>query len=115
MFMLGILAVDVWESLWFADGACSVKFGVGVGTIVLAVNVTLLSCYAFGCHSLRHLAGGAWDEISRNPLRLRAYECVGCLNRVHMRWAWMSLFWVAFSDIYVRLCSMGVWTDWRIL
>ena len=31
-----------------------------------------------------------------------------------MLWAWMSLFWVAFSDIYVRLCSMGIWTDWRI-
>ena len=27
----------------------------------------------------------------------------------------MSLFTVAFSDIYVRLCSMGIWTDWRIL
>jgi hypothetical protein len=32
-----------------------------------------------------------------------------------MRWAWMSLFWVGFSDLYVRMCSMGIWTDWRIL
>jgi hypothetical protein len=32
-----------------------------------------------------------------------------------MNWAWMSLFWVAFSDLYVRLCSMGVISDWRIL
>jgi hypothetical protein len=32
-----------------------------------------------------------------------------------MRWAWASLLWVAFSDIYVRLCSMGIWHDWRIL
>jgi hypothetical protein len=31
-----------------------------------------------------------------------------------MLWAWMSLCWVGFSDIYVRLCSMGIWTDWRI-
>jgi hypothetical protein len=22
---------------------------------------------------------------------------------------------VGFSDLYVRLCSMGVWSDWRIL
>jgi len=28
---------------------------------------------------------------------------------------WCSLFSVAFADIYVRLCSMGIWTDWRIL
>ena len=32
-----------------------------------------------------------------------------------MRWAWGSLFWVMFSDLYVRLCSMGIFTDWRIL
>jgi hypothetical protein len=31
-----------------------------------------------------------------------------------MKWAWMSLFAVAFADLYVRLCSMGVWTDWRL-
>jgi hypothetical protein len=31
-----------------------------------------------------------------------------------MLWAWTSLVWVAFSDVYVRLLSMGVWTDWRI-
>jgi hypothetical protein len=40
---------------------------------------------------------------------------VSCLNRRHMTWAWTSLFSVAFSDLYVRMCSMGVWTDWRIL
>jgi hypothetical protein len=32
-----------------------------------------------------------------------------------MNAAWTSLVWVAFSDLYVRMCSMGVWTDWRIL
>jgi hypothetical protein len=25
------------------------------------------------------------------------------------------LFWVGFSDLYVRLCSMGIWSDWKIL
>jgi hypothetical protein len=32
-----------------------------------------------------------------------------------MRWAWCSLLVVALSDVYVRLCSMGIWTDWRLL
>ena len=96
--------------MWFEDG-----FGIGVGTLVLAVNVTLLGGYTFGCHSLRHLIGGRVDEISTAPARFTAYRCVSCLNSRHMLWAWMSLCWVAFSDIYVRLCSMGVWTDWRIL
>jgi hypothetical protein len=36
------------------------------------------------------------------------------MNAHHMRWAWLSLFWVAFADFYVRMCSMGIWTDWRI-
>jgi hypothetical protein len=31
-----------------------------------------------------------------------------------MRWAWFSLFGVAFADIYVRLCAAGVWTDLRL-
>jgi hypothetical protein len=31
-----------------------------------------------------------------------------------MLWAWMSLFSVAFSDVYVRLLSMGVISDPRL-
>jgi hypothetical protein len=31
-----------------------------------------------------------------------------------MLWAWLSLFWVGFSDLYVRLCSMGIWHDARL-
>jgi hypothetical protein len=36
------------------------------------------------------------------------------LNRGHPRWAWFSLFCVALTDVYIRLCSMGVIRDWRI-
>jgi hypothetical protein len=111
-----ILASDVWKALWFTDAATGrSSFAVGVGTLVLAINVVLLGGYTFGCHSLRHLVGGFLDQLSKSPARHRAYDCVSCLNRRHMLWAWMSLFWVGFTDLYVRLCSMGVWTDWRIL
>ena len=34
-------------------------------------------------------------------------------NGRHMALAWTSLLWVAFTDIYVRLCAMGVWTNVR--
>jgi hypothetical protein len=115
MFLL-ILASDVWKALWFVDPATGEKsLGLGVGTLVLALNVLFLGGYTLGCHSLRHLVGGRFNELSKAPARLTSYRCVSCLNRGHMRWAWMSLIWVAFSDIYVRLCSMGIWTDWRIL
>jgi hypothetical protein len=104
-----LLAHDVWQACFF-DG----KFGVGVGTLVLLVNVILLSCYTFGCHSLRHLIGGFKDRLAGTPARKTAYDCVSCLNRRHMLFAWCSLFSVGFSDLYVRMCSMGIWTDWRI-
>jgi hypothetical protein len=114
LFLL-FLATDVYHALWFTDPATGkVSFGVGVGTLVLAVNVVLLGGYALGCHSLRHLVGGRLDQLSKSPVQHKAYDCVSCLNRGHMPWAWCSLVWVAFSDLYVRLCSMGVWSDWRI-
>lgn len=109
-----ILAYDVWKALWFTDAGGNTSFGVGVGTIVLAVNVTLLSSYTLGCHSLRHLVGGLKDRLSDHPVRQKAYDCASCLNRRHRRFAWFSLFSVGFSDLYVRLCAMGVWHDWRL-
>jgi len=115
MVVLAILIVDAWKAFWFTDPRTGlVHFGAGVGTLVLATNVVLLSGYLFGCHSMRHVAGGCADELSRTPLGHRAYDCVSCLNRRHMTWAWSSLFAVGFADLYVRLCSMGVWSDVRI-
>jgi hypothetical protein len=102
--------------MWFVDPVTGREtFGIGVGTVVLAVNVVLLGGYTSGCHSLRHLVGGFLDQPSRSPWCHRAHGCVSCLNRRHMLWAWMSLCSVMFSDVYVRLCSMGIWTDARIL
>jgi hypothetical protein len=115
LFFLVVLAYDVWEAMWFFDIATGKKrFGIGLGTIVLAVNTCLLTGYTLGCHSLRHLIGGVRDEMSKVPLRHKGYQCVSCLNRRHMLWAWCSLFSVGFADLYVRMCSLGYWHDWRI-
>jgi hypothetical protein len=115
LFLL-VLAHDVWRALWFADPTTGGRtFGVGVGTLVLAVNLVLLAGYTFGCHSLRHIVGGYRDALASRPAQRALYACASCFNRAHMRWAWMSLFGVAFTDLYVRLCSMGVWHDWRLL
>ena len=115
LFLL-ILGRDVWEAMWFTDPSTGhVAFGIGLGTLVLALNLALLASYTLGCHSLRHLVGGYLDRLADRPVQRTAYACANCFNRWHMRWAWMSLFGVAFADLYVRLCSMGVWRDWRIL
>ena len=111
-----VLAYDAFKAYLFADAATGeTGFGVGVGSLVLTLNVVLLGGYTFGCHSLRHLIGGFVDQFSRKPLRYQCWRCVSAFNRRHMVWAWMSLIWVAFSDVYVRLCSMGVWTDLRLV
>jgi hypothetical protein len=116
LIFIVLLLLDAWRGMWFANPTTGrVSFGIGVGTLVLLANVILLGGYTLGCHSLRHLVGGCKDEVSRHAVRAPAYRCVSCLNRRHMVWAWCSLFSVAFADVYVRLCSMGIWADWRIL
>src|SRR5437763_3876922 len=58
------LVFDAVRAFFFPDG-----FGIGVGTIVLVVNVVLLAGYIFGCHAFRHLVGGSLDQISEHPAR----------------------------------------------
>jgi hypothetical protein len=108
--ILGVLAYDVYKATQFADG-----FGVGVGTLILAVNVVLLACYTFGCHSLRHIVGGRKDTLPKDPVLGNCYKCSSALNKRHMLFAWCSLFSVMGSDIYIRLCSMDVINDFRFL
>jgi len=114
LLFIVILAYDALEAMWFPGADGKRHFGVGVGTLVMVMNVVLLGSYTLGCHSLRHLVGGAWDVLSNKPVRKKAYDCVSGLNKRHMMFAWFSLFWVGFTDVYIRLCSMGLWHDFRI-
>ena len=111
--VLCVLAWDAWKAMWFTDPDGVTRFGIGLGTLILLANTVLLACYVFGCHSLRHVVGGRCDVLSNKPIRFSAHKCVSAANRKHMLWAWCSLFSVGFSDLYVRLCSMGIWADWR--
>ena len=105
-----LLAYNAIKSFWFPGQG----FGIGVGTIVLCVNVVLLAGYTFGCHSMRHLVGGSMDCISESPNCHKLYKGCSSLNKRHMLWAWMSLCSVGFADVYVRLCSMEIWRDIRL-
>ena len=112
---LVVLAWDVFKATRFAAPGGGTEFGIGVGTLVLAANVVLLASYTVGCHAMRHIGGGYLDELAKHPVRRTVYDCSSCANRWHMKWAWASLFGVALADLYVRLCSMGVVTDYRLL
>jgi hypothetical protein len=111
-----ILSYDVYLATQFPTGDGGTQFGIGLGTVILAVNVVLITCYTFGCHAMRHIVGGKFDEVSKKSTACgMAYSCSSSLNYKHQLFAYMSLFSVAFCDVYVRLCAMGIWTDVRFL
>lgn len=91
-----------------------IGFGVTVGTLVLIVNATLLWGYSLSCHACRHLCGGQVKSFKAHPIRYRFWKIVTPLNAKHMNFAWASLLFVAFTDVYVRLVASGAWTDFRL-
>jgi hypothetical protein len=110
------LSYDVWlATKWANPNTGEMEFGIGVGTLIMLVNVVLIAGYTLGCHSLRHLFGGRRDEVSKAPISEACYRCSSALNGRHMMFAWLSLFSVGLTDAYIRLCSLGVIWDFRIL
>jgi hypothetical protein len=112
IIFLGFLWKDAIAAFFF-DG----KFGMGVGTLVLLVNICLLTMYTLSCHSLRHLAGGKLDCFSCATFgkpRHAAWRGLTLLNERHMWFAWMSLISVGFADFYIRLLASGAIQDVRI-
>ena len=88
------------------------EFGIGVGTLVLAVNVVLLSSYTLGA---TRSGTGRWRKTKcRSPVRRRVLQLLERLNGRHMLFAWMQPLLGGVADVYVRLCSMGDLTDARI-
>ena len=93
-------------------------FGIGVGTLVLLINIILLTLYTLSCHSLRHFAGGKVDCFSCATFgrsRFEAWRISTFLNERHMLFAWSSLISVGFADFYVRMVASGAIRDLRIL
>jgi len=105
-----LLTWDALLAFRFPNG-----FGIGVGTVVMWVNVILLAAYTFSCHSCRHVCGGHVDVFSRAPGRYRVWHVLSWLNERHPTYAWLSLFSVGLTDLYIRLVSMGIIRDLRIL
>jgi hypothetical protein len=92
-------------------------FHVGVGSLVMVANCVLLSGYTFGCHAFRHLVGGnvnSYSTATGGALRFKTWKLVSGLNANHQLFAWMSLFSVALTDVYIRCVATGCITDVRI-
>ncbi|MFW3169230.1 hypothetical protein [Geodermatophilus sp. CPCC 206100] len=86
---------------------------MGLGTLILLANATLLALYSLSCHSCRHIVGGRLNSFSKHPLRYRFWTVVSRLNGRHMQFAWASLVSVALADLYVFLLATGTISDLR--
>ncbi|MFI1679526.1 hypothetical protein [Streptomyces sp. NPDC020607] len=86
---------------------------MGLGTLVLLVNVVLIWIYTLSCHSCRHVIGGKLKHFSKHPVRYRMWQWTGKLTNRHMLLAWTSLASVALADLYVYLVASGAFDDPR--
>ena len=113
------LAIIVWLILAYETIRAFIfngQFGIGVGSLIFLINIISLGFYTFSCHSFRHLIGGRLDCFSCSAaarVRHKAWEGISAINKNHMLWAWLSLFSVALTDLYVRLLVWGVLRDFR--
>ena len=86
---------------------------MGLGTLIVVVNAALLWVYSLSCHACRHITGGRLKHFSKHPVRYWMWTKVSRLNARHMQFAWISLGWVLFTDLYIRLVATGAFSDPR--
>ena len=79
----------------------------------MVVNIVLIWLYTLSCHSCRHAVGGRLRHFSKHPLRYRVWTAVSKLNVKHAQYAWLSLFSVALTDLYIYLLANGAFSDPR--
>jgi hypothetical protein len=84
---------------------------MSVGTLVLTLNAAMLWLYSASCHTCRHTIGGRLKHFSKHPIRYKLWSWVSVLNHRHPTYAWISLFVVALSDLYVRAVASGSITN----
>lgn len=113
LFFALVLNVFLWYGAiksFFYQG----QLGVGLGSIILTINAFLLMMYSLSCHSIRHFIGGKLDCFSCSgtaKMRKGMWNHVTAWNENHRMWAWSSLIFVAWTDIYIRLVAGGIITD----
>ena len=86
---------------------------MGLGTLLMLVNVVFIWLYTLSCHSCRHTVGGRLRHFSKHPVRYRLWTWVSKLNVHHAKYAWYSLFSVALVDLYIWLLATGTFDDPR--
>ena len=89
--------------------------GIGLGNIILLINVVALWAYTISCHSCRSIVGGRINNFSKHPMRYKSWQFVSRLNTKHMQLAWLTLATLAITDFYVMALAAGWISDLRIV
>jgi hypothetical protein len=87
--------------------------GMGLGTLIIWINLVMLWLYTLSCHACRHIVGGRLKNFSKHPWRYRYWTFVSKLNPRHGSYAMISLFTVIFTDAYIMSVSAGWISDLR--
>ena len=106
LVVLGFLWWDTINAFHYNTGLY-----IGAGSVIMLVNVVLITLYTFSCHALRHWVGGSVNCFSctfGGGTRHGLWRGVSRLNPYHGAFAWYSLFSVVATDIYIRLVASGV-------
>lgn len=90
-------------------------FGIGLGTVIIWINVAMLVAYTLSCHACRHVVGGRLRNFGKHPVRYKMWGLVSKLNGRHGQYAMISLFTVIITDAYIMSVSAGWITDFRFV
>ncbi|HEV8642479.1 MAG TPA: hypothetical protein VGV13_15410 [Methylomirabilota bacterium] len=115
VLLVFILGYDAVLAFRFPTASGGYAFGIGLGSLLMTANVVLIALYTFSCHFCRYLVGGRFDRFHLRPVALRLFQAVSWLNGRHGNYAILSLLSVGLTDLYIRLLSMGVVSDPRIV
>ena len=113
VYLAIILLLFHWKEILLAFYYNGI-LGIGIGSILLLLDGTLLALYVFSCHVVRHIAGGNINQFSCSAcarVRHKAWKGISIINERHGIWAWASLISVIIADIYVRLLATGAIRD----
>jgi len=110
-----VALILTWDAVLAFGPAPGESDGIhmGLGTVLMWVNVVLIWLYQLSCHSCRHIVGGRLRHFSKHPVRYKLWSWVSVLNKRHANYAWLSLFSVALVDLYIFLLAANVFDDPR--
>jgi hypothetical protein len=108
-----ISIVNTWDAINAFHGKDG-GFGIGLGTIIIWINLVLLWGYSLSCHSCRHVMGGRLKSFSKAPVRYWFWTQISKLNTRHGQFALITLVSLVVTDAYIALVAHGSFSDLRI-